>query len=332
MSVARVFIGLVAKSESNNKTGPIHLFLNADRVSICLFTPVILVFLLWLTASKASAQEYLHDPDNDLTAHTCSGSYYDSGGASGDYGNQEEGTYTFTSTPYTVSGQSKIEYRTDDDSEQIDQWVLTNRLAYSLNDNLRLAARFNYAKTEDGSVFDPVADEINQNSEFVEAGLGFSWRPSVSDKLNILGRYTYLYDLRSPAQRTPDIDQLSHVLSIEGIYRINRRWETAIKLAHRLSELRVDQQQGAWFDSSASLVAVQGRYHLVNEWDALAEYRWLSVQDESARHGLLLGVSRQIGDHLELGMGYNFTDFVDDLTKVNDYEYKGWYVNMIGKY
>jgi hypothetical protein len=34
--------------------------------------------------------------------------------------------------------------------------------------------------------------------------------------------------------------------------------------------------------------------------------------------------------HLKIGVGYNFTDFSDDLTDL-DYQNNGWFVNFVGK-
>ncbi len=52
---------------------------------------------------------------------------------------------------------------------------------------------------------------------------------------------------------------------------------------------------------------------------------------ESTRSGFLVGLSRHLGDNFKLGIGYNFTDFSDDLTQL-DYDHKGWFVNALGKY
>ena len=49
------------------------------------------------------------------------------------------------------------------------------------------------------------------------------------------------------------------------------------------------------------------------------------------KSGGLLAVYRHIGDNLKVGVGYNFTDFDDDLTS-NDYDSKGWFINLVGKY
>jgi hypothetical protein len=227
---------------------------------------------------------------------------------------------------------SKIEYREDDGVNDLTQWVSTNRWTYLVNDDWRLAARFNYSDTENDNDIDLATGlPDNADAKFIEGGLGFAYRPSLNDKWSVLGRYTYLYDLRALSQRDSSTDQKSNVFSLEGIRRMNPRWELVGKLAHRESEIRLDRQDGDWFDSSADFAAVQIRYHVVRNWDALGEFRWLGVNDESDRSGFLIGVDRHIGDHMKLGIGYNFTDFSDDLTQL-DYEYAGWYLNLIGKY
>ena len=46
---------------------------------------------------------------------------------------------------------------------------------------------------------------------------------------------------------------------------------------------------------------------------------------------MLLAVYRHFGDHAKAGVGYNFTDFSDDLTDLS-YDSHGWFINVIGKY
>ncbi len=69
---------------------------------------------------------------------------------------------------------------------------------------------------------------------------------------------------------------------------------------------------------------------MISGWESLAEYRWLrSDEAEDTRRGLLLGVDRQIGERLRLGIGYNFTEFDDDLTGL-DGDGHGWFFNVVG--
>ena len=48
-----------------------------------------------------------------------------------------------------------------------------------------------------------------------------------------------------------------------------------------------------------------------------------------SRAGALATVSRYVGDHLKLGLGYNFTDFSEDLTDLS-YQHHGVFLNLTG--
>ncbi len=220
---------------------------------------------------------------------------------------------------------SKIEFRDDSGAEVREQFLTTNRISYKVSEDWRLAARANYAETEDQ--IDPT-----QDSKFVEANLGFAYRPVNNSRWALLGKYTYLYDLRTLAQVTTGADQKSDIYSLEGLYRLNPEWEFAAKLAHRRGQVRTGRGSGTWFSSTADLYAAQVRYHLVSKWDALAEYRLLKVKEsDDQRQGWLLGADYHLSDNFKVGVGYNFTDFSDNLANL-DFEYKGWFINFVGKY
>ena len=223
------------------------------------------------------------------------------------------------------SWQSKLEWRHDSGAEQVTQWVSTNRLNWKLNESWRVAARFNYADTQ---------DDINPeaSAKFVEGNFGFAWRPWNSTRWGVFGRYTYLYDLATLGQiGGAQYDQKTQVLSFEGVYRHDQRWEFAGKLARREGDVRYGRGTGDWFDSATTFAATQARYELVYRWHAMAEYRWLDVKDGGTRAGWMVGVDRDIGRNFRIGAGYNFTEFSDDLTDF-DYDHKGWFVNFVGKY
>lgn len=221
---------------------------------------------------------------------------------------------------------SKLEYRDDSGSVDRRQWVSSNRLLHKFNDDWRLAVRMNYGDTQDSS--SPLAD-----AKFVEGNIGVSYRPAANDRLNLLGKVTYLYDLSSLGQDTlADFDQRSLIFSLEGIYRISPRWELGGKLAHREGEARATRNIGPWFSSTADFAAVQTRYDLARKWDGLLEYRWLRVsENDSGREGWLVGVDRHLGENFRVGVGYNFTSFSDNLTLL-DYRYKGFFLNFTGTY
>lgn len=196
---------------------------------------------------------------------------------------------------------------------------------FKVNDDWRIAARANYADTQDD--LNPAA-----SAKLVEANLGFAWRPHDNTRWAAFGKYTYLYDVASLGQEGGNrYDQRSQILSFEGITRLDDRWELAGKLATRRGDYRTGRGTGPWLDSSVEFAAIQVRYHLVAKWEGLAEYRWLAVKDGGDKRGWLVGVDRQIGENFKFGVGYNFTEFNDDLTEL-EYDNKGWFLTLSGYY
>jgi hypothetical protein len=51
---------------------------------------------------------------------------------------------------------------------------------------------------------------------------------------------------------------------------------------------------------------------------------------EDRRAGALVGMYQHIGENLKVGVGYNFTDFSDDLTDLS-YNSQGVFFNFVGK-
>jgi hypothetical protein len=235
---------------------------------------------------------------------------------------------------YSISGgrtdavaqwNSKLEYRRDSGAEQREQWVTTNRLLYKLNEDWRFALRANYADTEDR--IDRLAD-----AKLVETNMGFAWRPHDNTRWAGFGKFTYLYDVASLGQEGGNLyDQRSQILSLEGIRQLGARWEVAGKLASRWGDYRTGRGEGAWLDSRADFAALQLRYRLFGEWEGLAEHRWLKVRDGGVRKGWLVGVDRRVGENFKVGVGYNFTEFSDDMTELK-YDQKGFFLNMAGYY
>ncbi|WP_213033011.1 hypothetical protein [Acinetobacter sp. ANC 4648] len=253
--------------------------------------------------------------------------------SSGNVKRKAVSVYGGRTTPNT-NWQSKVEWRDDSDAEDRTQWVTTNTLRHKINDSLTLAAKANYSETR---------DHINAEAgaKFAESSLGFAYRPWNDSRWGVFGRYTYVYDLSSLGQvsgwddsaiSAAYYDQQAQVVSLEGVYRWTHRFETALKLADRVGKVRLGRDQGQWFDSDTMFTAVQGRYEVLNNWHALAEYRWLNVQDGGDKQGVLLGIDKDINQNFRVGIGYNFTEFNGDLTRVDNYRNKGWFLNFVGYY
>ena len=137
-------------------------------------------------------------------------------------------------TSVDTQWQSKLEWRRDSGAEQRKQWVTTNRLLHKVNESFRIAARVNYSETEDQL-------QAAAGAKFIEGNVGFAWRPFDTTRWALLGKYTYLYDVSSLQQVGDNVafyDQRSQVLSLEGVYNPDSRWEFASKLMRREGEVR----------------------------------------------------------------------------------------------
>ena len=220
----------------------------------------------------------------------------------------------------------KLEYRKDKGPSDRTQWLTTNSITHRATEALVLTGKLSLSQTEDENTDAALA-------RFVEAGVGFAYRPVCGDRFNVLGRYTYLSDLASEAQDTDDgVDERSHVMSLEGMHPFGHRVEMGGKYARKQGDVRSERGAGDWYSTSVDFAAARARYHVTNKWDGLLEYRWLSVKEtDDQRQGVLAAAYRQIGDNLRVGVGYNFTDFSDDLTDLS-YESHGWFIDLVGSY
>ena len=224
-----------------------------------------------------------------------------------------------------TDASTRLEYRRDTgDEENTDQWVTTNKVNYRLNPSLRLQGKFNFSETKDKR-------GNTKDAQFTEAALGFALRPIDNDRLNVLGRLTYLYDLQ-PLSQSTTVDEKSLIASLETSYQIDQKWEIGGKLAHKRGEVRSDRNSGSWSKNDATLAAARVRYHMSKNWDAMAQYHWLnSEESQDTQHGAMISVDRHLGKNLKVGLGYNFTNFDDDLSNT-DGNAKGWFINLVGKF
>ncbi len=222
---------------------------------------------------------------------------------------------------------TKLEFRKDKSATvDTDQWVSVTSIEYRYSPALRVQGRLNHSVTQDNASVVGL-----ENAMFTEAGLGFSYRPVSNDRLNLLGRYTYLHDL-PPLSQSDDADSRASIISLESLYEVGKRWTVGGKLAHRESEVRTARQTGEWVANDASLAAVRLRYKAPFGVDAMGSYHWLSSDaTDSVRHGALLSVGHNVGSNLQFSVGYNFTAFDDNLAN-DDYDVKGWFFNLVGKY
>jgi hypothetical protein len=113
-------------------------------------------------------------------------------------------------------------------------------------------------------------------------------------------------------------------------YDLTPNWTIGGKYAYRLSQISLDREDPDYFDNSASLYVLRADYRFRENWEVLMETRLLDMTDlDEQRSGALFAVSRYVGDHLKIGVGYNFTDFSSDLTDLS-FDHDGVFLNFTG--
>jgi len=221
------------------------------------------------------------------------------------------------------------ELRRDQDAPKMGQIVTRNSLSYQLTEDLGLLSYFNYGGTRE---YDPG----NTPATFVECSTGFAYRPIKNDKLNLLARYTYLEDLGTSQQYDSanglQFDQSAHILATDVSYDVNRYFGLVEKLAFKRST--INTSVGDMVAVNTFLTANRINFHVTRKWDLALEYRILmqSYALDALKQGALVEVDREFYEYVRLGVGYNFTDFSDDLRDTNGFRSHGPFVRMTGKF
>jgi len=224
-----------------------------------------------------------------------------------------------------------LEFRRDEsDSGTGRTWLMKNSLGYQADPSWRLIGKFNVSRSSNsgGSYWD---------GDFHEFVLGAAYRPIDNDRWNTLFKYTNYHNVPSSGQlsasgQSADYAQRSQVFSIDTIWDAYPWLSLGAKYGLRIGELKFTNPDSEWFKSRADLVVLRADWHFVREWDALVEWRNLRAQEaKDARAGALVAIYRHVGQHVKMGVGYNFTDYSDDLTDLS-YDSRGWFLNVLATF
>ncbi len=229
---------------------------------------------------------------------------------------------------------SAIEYRRDN-AEQPDlthnemtTWLIRNNFKLQVTPDWRLIGKL------DHSVSNSSLGEFYAGG-YTEAVVGYAYRPVKNDRLNALVKYTYFYNVPTTGQvgvqnTAAEFLQKSHIAALDVNYDLTANLSVGSKYAYRMGQESLDRVNPNFFDNSAQLAVLRVDWRFLKEWDTLAEARTLYLPDvNQQRRGMLAAIYRRIGKNLKAGLGYNFTDFSDDLTDLK-YNHKGVFVNLIG--
>ena len=124
--------------------------------------------------------------------------------------------------------------------------------------------------------------------------------------------------------------QKSHIAALDLTYDLTANWSVGGKYAYRLGEASLDRVNPTFFDNTANLSVLRLDWRFLKQWDTLAEVRQLGLPDiNQRRRGVLAAVYHHISKNLKAGVGYNFTNFSDELTDLK-YNHRGIFINLIG--
>ncbi|RVQ51949.1 TonB-dependent receptor [Sinorhizobium meliloti] len=237
-------------------------------------------------------------------------------------------------------GEVRVE-RSDNHTRDQNTYLFTGGLAWKTDPDWRLITHFDTVLSDSRG-----SETFFADTDYVEASVGYAYRPVDNDRLNALFKYTWLYDLPgnnqlisgatgdqfAPAQR-------SHILSADANYDLMPWLTIGGKYGFRFGEVRYRTEDGGgssfeeeWQKSSAHLGIIRADLHVIKSWDILLESRVLHMPEaDTTDYGALAAVYRHVGENFKVGVGYNFGRFSDDLRDLtlND---EGVFLNMVGKF
>jgi hypothetical protein len=229
---------------------------------------------------------------------------------------------------------SGIEYR-QDEAEQPDlttttrtTWLFRSNFSFQATPDSRMLGKLNHSESEssDGQFYD---------GGFTEAVLGYAYRPVQHNRFNALAKLTYFYNLPATDQITlkntsAEFLQKSRIASFDWTYDIRPRWSVGGKYAYRISEVSLQREDPEFFANGAELFVLRSDWRFQESWELLLEGRVLDMRDlAETRSGALVVVSRYLGEHIKIGLGYNFTDFSDNLTDLS-FDHRGAFLSVTG--
>ena len=230
-----------------------------------------------------------------------------------------------------LAGRLRGEARAEDSqdgSRDRTTWLFAAGLEWRTSENWRLISKIDAVLSDGGGSF--------RDGNYVEASLGYAYRPVDNDRLNALFKYTYLHDLPGPNQVNASGDllgpaQRSHILSLDATFDVRPWLSLGAKYGLRVGETRARGSVN-WEQSIAHLGILRADFHVVKNWDALLEARVMHIPgQDTTEFGALAAIYRHFGNNFKVGVGYNFGRFSDDLRDLT-LDDQGVFINVIGKF
>lgn len=228
-----------------------------------------------------------------------------------------------------IKGEFRRENSDTDQSLDRTSWGVSAYTRIQIDESTRFLANL-----------DAIVSNSDQSSlrdgKYVEANIGLAYRPVDNDRLNVLARYTYLYDMPGPDQVNFEGDingprQKSHILSVDVNYDVTQEITVGGKIGYRRAEV-ADRGSDSFTKSTATLGVLRVDYHVVHNWDITAEARVMKFHETGVTEkGAVLGVWRAFGNNVKAGVGYQWGDVSSDLREIEGRK-EGAFFNIVATF
>jgi len=239
------------------------------------------------------------------------------------------GGYSDEALKASLRGEVRLEDSADNTRDR-QTYLLSGGANWHTNPDWTMQANFDAAisNSDLGLVMD---------GDFVKTNFGFAYRPVDNDRLNLLMRYTFLYDVPGPSKviasgANPGPAQRSHVFSIDANYDLTPQVTIGGKYGFRLGETSFTRDPADFTASSAHLAIARIDAEILKDLDLILDGRVLYMPDAGTTdYGAVTSLYYGVNDNLKVGLGYNWGKFSDDLTD-QTFDDQGIFFNVLGKY
>ncbi|MBK8457770.1 MAG: hypothetical protein IPL47_12225 [Phyllobacteriaceae bacterium] len=227
-----------------------------------------------------------------------------------------------------LRGEFRME-RSDDHTRDLNAYLVAGQMTWQQSSDWRLIA------SAEAAISDRLTTSMLDGT-YIEASIGYAYRPVAHDRFNALFKYTFLHDLPGAEQVNANGElngpaQRSHILSADMIYDVTPWLSVGAKYGFRIGDQRA-RASTTWTRSDVHLGILRADFHIVKVWDATLEGRALwSPVSGTVDYGALAAVYRHVGDNFKVGLGYNFGRFSDDLRDLT-LDDQGVFFNLVGKF
>ncbi len=224
-----------------------------------------------------------------------------------------------------VKASVKLEARFDEGQEDKRQLLGFTAIEGKVTPDFTLYGKSNFSQSRNRAL----DSTMTLYKEFIA---GAAYRPIAFDWFNLLAKYNYLEDDYLNEQVDfEDVEKTqAHIVSAEFAFDITNRWQFVEKQAMRIGKEKVTGFD--FTDTQTWLMIHRLNYNIYRDWQLCGEYRRLAQrQAKDSKQGALIEIARNIGSSIQAGVGYNFTDFDDNLTSL-DYTAHGPFIRLTGKF